>query len=375
MSKKLNILIFGPAYGHNMQPFIEFFEANDSYEITFAYSGKNDFINTNKKINFVEYSKNPFNLLKLTSTIKKKYDIIWYHGGYTLSLLFLIQKFKSKNTKLILNVWGEQVPRIMLKNDSEAKKYLNYYNKADIIQCNWYGVQNLLKQNFAEEKLPVFPWGLHKEFFMSEVIEVQQTTKEFLDSVNAGITNFFYPKSFTEASDHDCIIEAVKILKGKGVINFCVYFWSGNISRGDFENNAIQKIDEYGLQNLVKIENHNFLPFYDIKMIWQKMDCGLQISIYDQLSSTIIEPMFMEKELIATNIEPYQILANKHPELELHLIERKPSILGNRMEDFIDGNRTSDTVLENRRKVIENEFNFEENIEKMMVYYQQLLKK
>jgi glycosyltransferase involved in cell wall biosynthesis len=375
VSKKLNILIFGPAYGHNMQPFIEFFEANSAYEITFAYSGQNDFLSTTQHINFVEYSKSPFGLIKLISAIKKKYDIIWYHGGYTLSLLSLIQKFKNKNTKLILNVWGEQVPRIMLKNDSEAKKYLSYYNKADIIQCNWYGVQNLLKQNFSEEKLPVFAWGLHKEFFIDEVAEIKLTTKNFLASVDDRIINFFYPKSFTEASDHDCIIEAVKILKDKGVINFCVYFWSGNISRGNFENSALEKINKYGLQNLIKIENHEFLPFYDIKMIWQKMDCGLQISIYDQLSSTLIEPMFIKKELIATNIEPYQILADKYPELELHLIERQPRILGNRIEDFIDGNKTSDIVLENRKKVIAKEFNFSENIEKMMVYYQELLKR
>ena len=366
--------MFGPAYGHNIQPFIEFFEANPSYDLTFAYSGQNDFLSTSKNVKFVEYSKRPLSLLKLLATIKKRYDIIWYHGGYELNLLRLINYFKNKNTKVVLNVWGEHVPRIMLKNDAESKKYLKYYEKAYIIQCNWFGVQKLLLNNFPKDKLPVLPWGLDKEFFKRVSAPLNPITQKFIDSVDDEKTNFFYPKSFTEASDHDCIIEAVKILREKGVINFCVYFWAGNISRGNFEKEVVEKIEKYNLGNLIKIENHEFLPFSDIKAIWKRMDCGLQISIQDQLSSTLLEPMITKREVIATNIEPYQILVDKYPQLELHLIERKSSLLGNRMEDFIDGNRTSDAVLESRKRVIEKDFNFEKNIKKMMVYYQGLLK-
>lgn len=366
--------MFGPAYGHNIQPFIEFFEMNSSYELTFAYSGQNDFLSTTENIKFVSYSKNPISLLKLSSVIKKEYDIIWYHGGYELNLLRLINSFKNKNTKVVLNVWGEHIPRIMLKNDAKSKKYLKYYKKAYIIQCNWYGVQKLLLQNFPEDKLPVLPWGLDKEFFRKSDAPLNPVTQKFIDSVDGEKTNFFYPKSFTEASDHDCVIEAVRILKDKGVYQFCVYFWTGNISRGNFEKDAIEKIKKYQLEEFIKIEQHEFLPFNDIKAIWEKMDCGLQISIHDQLSSTLIEPLYMKKELIATNIEPYQILLKKSPELELNLIERKPKALGYRMDDFIDGNTTSDTVLQNRKKVIEKEFNFEKNIQKMMDYYQQLIK-
>jgi len=366
--------MFGPAYGHNIQPFIEFFENNTSYDLSFAFSGQNDFLNTTNNVNFVEYSKNPLSLLRLTSTIKKEYDIIWYHGGYDLKLLRLITTFHNKNTKIVLNVWGEHIPRIMLKKDNESAKYLKYYKRAYIIQCNWFGVQKLLLNNFPEDKLPVFPWGLDKNFFSNNDSSLNPITQKFINSLDKNKTNFFYPKSFTEASDHNCVIEAVKLLKEKGVNQFCVYFWTGNISRGDFEKNAAEKIRNYELENLIKIEKHDFLPFNDIKMIWEEMDCGLQISIHDQLSSTLIEPMYMKKELIATNIEPYQILLEKYPELELLLIERKPAILGNRMEDFIDGNTTSDLVLKNRKKVVEKEFNFEKNIKKMMDYYQQLIK-
>jgi len=366
--------MFGPAYGHNIQPFIEFFEANPTYELTFAYSGQNDFLKTAKNVKFVEYSKSPLSLLKLISTIKKEYDIIWYHGGYELNLLRLINSFKHKNTKVVLNVWGEHIPRIMLKDDAEGKKYLKYYKKAYIIQCNWFGVQNLLLNNFPVDKLPVLPWGLDKEFFKRTKTTLNPITQKFIDTINSDKINFFYPKSFTEASDHVCIIEAVRILKEKGAYQFCVYFWTGNVSRGSFEKDAIEKIKKYQLEEFIKIEKHEFLPFNDMKAIWEKMDCGLQISIHDQLSSTLIEPMFMKRELIATNIEPYQILMEKSPELELHLIERKPKALVHRMEDFIDGNTTSDAVLQNRKKVIEKEFNFEKNIQKMMDYYHQLIK-
>jgi glycosyltransferase involved in cell wall biosynthesis len=373
MSKPFKILMFGPAYGHNIQPFIEFFENNDAYDLTFAYSGQNDFLRDAKRVKFVEYSKSPVSLLKLSTTIKKDYDIIWYHGAYELKLLMLIQSFKHKNTKLVLNVWGEHVPRLMLKNDSQGKKYIKHYKKAYIIQCNWFGVQNLLKKNFPEDKLPVLPWGLHKEFFSTRKIEASPITEDFIASIDQSKTNFFYPKSFTEASDHDCIIEAARGLKAKGVNSFCVYFWTGNITRGNFEKDAMDKIAQYGLENLVKVEKHDYLPFRDIKLIWEQMDCGLQISIHDQLSSTLLEPMYMGKELIATNIEPYQILLEKFPDLELLLIERKPEVLSNRMEDFIDGNRTSDRVLKQRKEIVKKEFNFDKNIQRMMDYYQHLL--
>ncbi|PCJ25137.1 MAG: hypothetical protein COA97_08290 [Flavobacteriales bacterium] len=374
MPKKLNILMFGPAYGHNIQPFIEFFEANTSYELTFAYSGQNDFLASTKNVKFIEYSKSLFSLLKLTSTIKKEYDIIWYHGGYELNILRFIFLFKHKNTKIVLNVWGEHIPRIMLKNNAESKKYLKYYKKAYIIQCNWFGVQKLLLTNFPEDKLPVLLWGLDATFFKRTNSVLRPVTQDFIESIDTEKINFFYPKSFTEASDHDCIIEAVKLLKEKGAYQFCVYFWTGNVSRGNFEKDAVEKIKRYQLEEFIKIEQHEFLPFIDIKAIWEKMDCGLQISINDQLSSTLLEPMYLKRELIATNIEPYQILLEKFPELELHLIERKPKALAFRMDDFIDGNTTSDAVLENRKKVIEKEFNFKKNIQKMMDYYLQLLK-
>ncbi len=369
----MKILMFGPAYGHNIQPFIDFFENNISFDLTFAYSGKNDFLASTKNVKFVEYSKNPLSLCKLSLTIKKEYDIIWYHGGYELNLLFLIHSFKNKKTKLILNVWGEHIPRILLKDNAEGKKYFKYYNKADIIQCNWYGIQNLLLQKFQKTKLPVLPWGLDKEFFENGDVQINSTTEKFISSINHHKINFFYPKSFTEASDHRCIIEACRLLNEKGISNFCIYFWSGNVSRGNFEIEAVNNISKYNLQDIIKIEKHEFLPFYDIKLIWKQMDCGLQIAINDQLSSTLLEPMFLEKELIATNIEPYQLLNNKFPELKLKLIKREPEVLAHEMNEIINGKRTSETILENRKKIIEKEFNFEKNIQKMLDFYQELI--
>ena len=368
--------MFGPAYGHNIQPFIDFFETHSHHQLTFAYSGKNNFLTSSKHIAFIKYSKNPLSLVRLAATIKKKYDIIWYHGAYDLNLLYMIHKFKDKNSKLIINVWGEHVPRIMLQNTNEAQKFYKYYNAADIIQCNWYGVRNLLKKKFPEQKLPVLQWGLDKAFFVEKnTNNVSETAAFFVKSIAKEKINFFYPKSFTEASDHDCIIEAVKLISDSGTTNFCVYFWTGNITRGNFENSAVEKIKNYQLNDYIKIEKHEFLSFSDMKTIWEAMNCGLQISINDQLSSTLLEPMLVKKELIATNIEPYRILNDKYPELQLSLIERSPDVLAVRMKEIINQQHTPESILENRKRVVEKEFNFEKNIQKMMDFYQQLLEK
>jgi glycosyltransferase involved in cell wall biosynthesis len=365
--------MFGPAYGHNIEPFINFFEKNEDVKLTFAYSNKNDFLDSSQRIKYVKYSSNPICLIRLALIIKKEYDLIWYHGGYDLNLLFLINKFKNRKTRLIINVWGEHIPRILLKDTTQSKKIFKYYNNANIIQCNWYGVQNILKNKFSEKKLPVLPWGLHRDFFNNSKNSLKSITEKFISSINTNNTNFFYPKSFTEASDHDSIVEAVKIMKDNGLNRFCVYFWSGNISRGNYEKLAIEKIKDYQLGDLIKMEKHSYLPFNDMRCIWEKMDCGLQISINDQLSTTLLEPLVLKKEIIATNIEPYQILDDKYETLKLNLIERNSLSIAQRMEEIINGKRTEVSVLESRKRIIEKEFNFEQNIQKMLDYYQTLL--
>ena len=92
----------------------------------------------------------------------------------------------------------------------------------------------------------------------------------------------------------------------------------------------------------------------------------------DQLSTALLEPLILKKEVIASNIYPFQKLLDLYPALELKFVENSPNDIAQRMVDVMNNKLTSDLVFENRKKIIGKEFNFDNNIEKMIDYYQSL---
>ena len=148
----------------------------------------------------------------------------------------------------------------------------------------------------------------------------------------------------------------------------------GNISRGSYEYAAKKDIESFELTENLEIVYHDFLPFYDIIKIWEHVDVGMQIVKNDQLSTTLLEPLVLKKEIMVSDIYPYQMINEHYPELELKLTKNDPVSIAQNMENLINGDETSDSILENRKHLIEKEFNFEKNIQKMMDYYQQLIK-
>lgn len=116
------------------------------------------------------------------------------------------------------------------------------------------------------------------------------------------------------------------------------------------------------LKDFIKIEEHSYLPFYDMGKIWEVMDCGLQIVRNDQLSTTFLEPQLFKKELIASNIYPYQKY-NEEFNVSIPLIDINSESVAKEMELLIKGvNKTADTVLEQRTDVVKENFVFEKNI-------------
>lgn len=368
--------MFGPATGHNIKPFLNFFSnsKNNNYQLSFFYSGK---INSENKdlnnISFYKLSKSLASTIRLKKELKKA-NVIWHQGGYNILELLFILLFKQKKALFVINIWGEHVPKIASTDTIKGKIYKYFYKKCDVISCLWYGTKNILDKFVDPDKVKVLRWGLESTYFSDKEQPLQDFTKKFIAQIPKGKKIFFYPKSFTEASNHDGIIEAARVLQSKGTTNFLVYFWTGNITRGDFENNAKKKIEAYGLENNVRIIYHDFLPFYDIISIWKCVDVGLQIVKNDQLSTTFLEPLILKKEIMVSNIYPYQKMNEYYPDLDLFLVTNTANAIAQRMEDFIDGNLTPERILENRKKIIEDNFNFEENIQKMVDYYQQLLK-
>ncbi len=367
--------MIGPAHGHNIKPFLDFFNINQNYELTFAYNSEDEYSSNYKNIKFVPFSFNPFSIIRFINVIRKPNHLIWHHGGYSIGILFLINLFHPRKTAVNINIWGPVLLQWAVKKNIKGFLYRKFLKKADIIQCNWYGTKKQIDEFNDESKSIVLPGGIEKSFFVNSNEPISEFAQDFINQIPKKKTIFFYPKSIIPQTCHKEIVEGANELVKKGVKNFIIYFWLGNLHNQSEIDRIKDMIAAYSLDDQVKIVFHGFLPFVDIKTIWEHMDVGFMLVDDDQLSTALLEPLMMKKELIASDIYPFKILGEKYPELELKLIENTPLKIAHRMEDFIDGNKTSETVLENRKKVIEKEFNFEKNIQKMLDYYQLLLKR
>jgi len=367
--------MYGPAYGHNIETFIAYFQHhNNKYDVDFVYTGDDLFARDKKysALNFIKIALYPNLIIKLIFLIRKRPDLMWVHASNIYYLLFL-NFFRSKKTILNINIWSEKIPRLAAGNSFKGKLWKYILGKADYVQCNWYGTQKLINE-IVDSKTVVFPWGLHEDYFNDTNKAVSKIAQDFIEDLPKDKIKFFYPKSITFASDHTAVVDAVYELVQKQTTNFIVYFWMGNILDKKMELTLRAKISQLKLDDYIRIEQHDYISYSDIKYVWSRMDVGMQIAIFDQFSTSVIEPMLMKKELIITKIDPYIKLNELYPNISLKLIERNAVNISREMNNYILGEKSSDIILNDRARMVEEEFNFNENLEKMLLFYEGLTK-
>ena len=362
--------MIGPSYGHNIKMFLDFFEVNNSVCFTLGYLDKGDFHTggSYKNIQFYKINKSFSGIRNYRLFLKKDWDLIWIHRGANLKFLVLTYLFKTEKSKLILNIWGEQLPRMIKKGGFKSMIYKKLFWKIDYIQCNWYGTYELFTEISSKFNLVVFPWGLQNEYFSNTSPTMHSFTYEFINNLPKTKIKFFIPRSIIRINNHHILIKSAKILKEQGYHNFVIYLWHGNV----FDDNYVKEINTYikknDLNEFVKIVEHPFLSAFDIKEIWKAMDCGIVFGSIDQLSTTLLEPMLYKKELIASNIQPYKIFEKKY-NINLDLSDTNSKSLGKRMEKILQGFKTPKNILEKREQLIKRHFNFNSNITTMLNFY------
>mgnify|MGYP000595592106 CR=1 FL=1 len=370
--EKYRILMIGPAYGHNIETFLNFFNSNSNYELTLVYEEHDEFSSVYQNVKFVPLTFNLKSIISFINIIRKPYHLIWHHGGTNLGSLLLINVFHLKKTIVTINIWGPVILQRAVKNNFKGFLFRYFFKRADIIQCNWYGTKKQLDCFHDESKSVVMPWGLEKSFFLESNSTITKFTEDFIAQIPKNKTVFFYPKSIIPQTCHKEIVEAALTLVEKEVDDFIIYFWLGNWHH-EAEINRIRKfILDCSLEKHIEIVFHDFLPFHDMKVIWEHVDAGFMLVKDDQLSTALLEPLILKKEVIASNIYPFQKLLDLYPALELKFVENSPNDIAQRMVDVMNNKLTSDLVFENRKKIIGKEFNFDNNIEKMIDYYQSL---
>lgn len=364
----INILMYGPPKGHNIKLYLDFFQHNsNTYKLTYVFTGKQRYpLNEFSNITFIDYKKDFFQFLKLVISGFRGFELIWIHNWVKFYIVLINLWFKNKSVKLNFSVWSEPLPRELYKSTIKGFIYRYIFKNSDSVQNLWYGTYNLINRRLEDVNLQVIPWGLSNIYYNHKDECVTQEAANFIKELPRNKVKFFWPKSISYASRHDLIIEAAELLKNDGVSNFVVYFWLGNAINPKIFQDLVQLIKDKEVEEYIEIVEHEFLPFEDIIQIWKAMDVGLQIASHDALSTSLLEPLFFKKEVIVTNIEPYEILKQKF-DFEINLINQDKNELKQAMNNLIRGNKTSEIELEKRHNTVSLNFNFEENIKKQII--------
>ncbi|MCH8903436.1 MAG: glycosyltransferase [Bacteroidetes bacterium] len=364
----MKILMFGPGKGHNIKKFLDYFQDNsDKHTLTYFYFNKNE------HFDFSEYNSisiiSRFSLIKLLFELVRRYDLLWVHNWTPKPILLLILLFKNKKSKINFNVWSDPVPDIAVSNTLQGAFYRYFFRRCNFIQCSWYGTQRTLLQIKGLKPI-IMNWGMVDSFFKtSDSPNLSTWANDFIKQLPVNKTKFFFPKSIMSNNRHDLIIKAVELLHEKLANQFIVYFWLGNHNKKELLKNYSEDIKNSGVEEFIKIIEHPFLSENDIRNIWEQMDAGIQILERDQLSSSFLEPLLLKKEIIATNLYPYQKFEEEF-DLKLNLIANEPSLIAERMSSIIEGIRTEEKELMKRKTTIESRWQFKKNMPKMLEYFQ-----
>ncbi|MFB6258379.1 MAG: glycosyltransferase [Flavobacteriales bacterium] len=364
----MKILMFGPAKGHNVKRFLDYFQRSPEHELYYFYFTKLEHYDLSHydRIYWIPYYK-PFRLFK---TLRKRLDFLWVHNWTPLSVLLFILIFRRRDVPINFNVWSEPVPLKARSKTFKGAFYRFFFRRCRTVQCTWFSTYDHIKTLKGVNPV-LLRWGMEEGWFREDQnAPYADETKEFLQRLPKGKLRFFFPKSLGLYNRHDLIIEACHRLVAEGRQNFVIYFWLGNHNPPEKLEEYGQRIEKRGLAPYIELVEHSFLPLEDIKAIWKAMDVGLQILDKDQFSTSIQEAMLLKKEVVASDIPPYRKFEEQYG-LDLALIPNEEKAIATRMGELLDGERTDEEELEKRKKVLEKEYRFDKNIERMLSFFQE----
>ena len=358
----------GHGKGSNIQQWLDWFQFNQCYYhltyLTFSFSFDRS---TYNKINVKLISKSIYGYLKIIQLLRKEqFDVIYIQGLYDFKVHLLLLIFGRTKFK-ILNIWNNVNYKKALQGWSRhAYRYI--LHRVDRIHFNWYNTHDRFTNIFPslKHKCAVYFWGLHGDFFEGPD-QPSSFTNAFLAGIPDHMTVALCPKSINKYNRFDTVISALGELKQSDnslLKNFCFYIWTGNFIDLKILSEIRAQIGYFGLQNNVFIIEHPRLPFSDMIHIWNRADFSINIVDADQLSTSVLEPIYLNKDIILSDIDSYRYL-NRHFALNIQLISNNPSDIASAIKTKLTI-KTDKAELSRRSKVIGDHFNFNENISKII---------
>jgi len=368
------ILMTGPGYGHNIEPWLEYFQDRSAdYQLWFVCNSFGLDRNRFPALRILEYGTSRRRILELLISLRRhRFDVLYLHGAHTpvYPLLFL---HLVRYRKAVVNVWGNRI--IDGATDGRALTrplYRRVFAAVDFVFFTWLGTKGRFEAAFPgfREKAILTPWGMHRDWFRDDRPPPGDFTERFLASIAPEAFFCFWPKSVIRLTRLDLVVAALGRLRASGLEmnNFQLVVWMGNVEDTAYRAELETQIRALQLEKQVQFVHHPPVPFSDMYYLWQRANLGLNIVEQDQLSTTVLEPMLLEKNLLLSDIEPYRILNEQH-RLGLDLVKNSVEGVAEALGSVLSGRAAPPrALLEHRSRVVRDEFCFDRNLDRTMAF-------
>jgi hypothetical protein len=379
---RISVLLFGPGRGANISTILEYF--NDNKRISASLIAQewdfpdNDFAN----ISIIEYYHSNKLLRRIRLLFKlislPRFDILYIQGGtviYDLIIVFLFGRYR----KSVFNIWGEAIINYMSKKSIQGYLYRRILKRMTRIQCNWYGTYNLLieqDQHFIKNSI-VIPWGL-KSSFINNKLSISDFMKGILERIPSQKIVLLNMRSISEYNGISSLLRAISLIKVRNNDLFqkiLLIFWPGNNIDEQIRDYILKYIKDNDLGNHVWYTEHPYLPDSEIRCLIERANIVLNIVKHDQLSISLLEALYLKKEMIITDIAPYKIFDEKYS-LKLPLTRNDPDSIAYEVIKVVSrvlNNQENKQLAEYRKSIIESNFIMKKNYNSIMKLFEEIL--
>lgn len=222
-----------PHYGIFVKNVVELFEEND-YTLDTVVIYKTD-----KKVNkIIAYLK--FYIMSFTKAVINNYDYIYVHFVSHSTKGVILPYICSKNTKLVLNVHGNDIVadyEFEQKNEKRSRKYLKH---ADIVISPSNYFSKVLQQKYyvPKEKIVIYPsGGVNKNKF----IHLPKKKAISLANLNPKEKYFGFISRIEKDKGYDTYLEAIHLLKKEKALNGIKFILVGSGGEEAILNELIEK--------------------------------------------------------------------------------------------------------------------------------------
>ena len=314
---------------------------NDNIKF-FVFTGTDEIFFTQKNFKNLKIVKSLFlnkkgftsYLKKICSIIFKRYDpiLFWLLKKFSINIVSHYRPIKGvKNATWFPDFQHEYYPNFFSKKEiiSRNKLYLNYINYSDLLIVSSKSSKNDLLKFYKKNQIKNKTKNIKVLNFIPEVdfsnIQRKTNLKKYLDINKKYI---FIPNQFWIHKNHDCVIEAMKILKDKNQNIQCLFTGNNFDHRSpNHFNMMMSKIKKLKLKKLIKYKG--VLPYKEIINLMYYSDIVVNPSFFEGWSTTVEEAKILNKSILLSNIPVHR---EQNPDKGLFFNPKNPMELARKIK-------------------------------------------